>query len=523
MPGTGLRRAACVALVVLSGAACGSSDDLATVPTTVASTSTVPATSAPPTTAVPATVAPSATPTTLDGGSAWREVWDPPCVDRAPSRPTRAIDVAGLDRLEPLGAEPVVQVLLPQATGVEAGSDVTTEVHAVPGGMLLVLRSMFDDSAGAVMTVIDDDGVVRWVRCLVDSPSVVAVPSVGAPTEVVVSWATYVDGIGSSTVEAWSLADGSVARTWDEMLASASGAVGDPVDDAELELLTVWSVGPLSGNDRGARRVVVLGTARGRAITDDDRLYVVGPTGNLEVLTMPPSTVGMMSFETRYTMLLGKGLALLAIRDDLVALHDGATWSTDPDVLDDARPLRAVFDRVVDLDGESVLAGVDATGDVRWTRDDLLTVGVEGLDAVTTGGVALVRACSAPRVNAPDGNCGAPRLVAIDATDGRTLWERPGWWGVSVVGDGRALVNGPFPDGPRPVPLPWELVELRSGARIGDRTWDQPWRFDIGCCASLEGAVVSGGVVMTVDGDSVELWYPQARSTPLVEVDLAED
>jgi hypothetical protein len=28
--------------------------------------------------------------------------------------------------------------------------------------------------------------------------------------------------------------------------------------------------------------------------------------------------------------------------------------------------------------------------------------------------------------------------------------------------------------------------------------------------------------VVTVDGDTVELWYPEARTTPLVVVDLAE-
>jgi hypothetical protein len=509
--------------VALILAACGAGGDAGSVTSSTVSSSTAPTTTAAPTTAVSTTLGSSATSTTVAPGPVTLDVFDPPCIDRGPSRPARALDPTGLDRLEPLGAEPVVQVLLPRATGVEAGSDVTTEAHVVPGGVLLVVRSLFDEGAGAMVALVDDDGPVRWVRCLVDSPSVVVVPSAGTPSEVFVATVTSRDGIGSSNLEAWSLADGAVSRTWDELLAEASGTPGTPVDDADLELLVVWSEGPQLGGSRGWARALVLGTARGRAIASDDRLYVVGPTGGVEVLAVPASTVGMMSFEPRYSLLDGnRRLALLAVDDELVAVQDGAAWTSDPSVLDAARPLRAVFGPIVGQEGEYGLAGVDATGDVRWNRDDLLMVGVEGLNAATSDGVSLVRACPAPRVNGPDGQCSAPLLVAIDPTSGRTLWERPGWWGVSVVADGRALVNGPFPDGPRPVPLPWELIDLRSGGRVGDRTWDEPWRFDIGCCASPEGAVVSGGAVVTVDGDTVELWYPEARTTPIVVVDLAE-
>jgi hypothetical protein len=92
-----------------------------------------------------------------------------------------------------------------------------------------------------------------------------------------------------------------------------------------------------------------------------------------------------------------------------------------------------------------------------------------------------------------------------------------------VVSDGRALIDGPFDDTAPAAPVPWVLVDLRTGEQVGAKTWSSPWRFSIGCCDEPAGVTWSGGVVVSYDENTVELWYPEARTTPLVEVDLAVD
>lgn len=109
-------------------------------------------------------------------------------------------------------------------------------------------------------------------------------------------------------------------------------------------------------------------------------------------------------------------------------------------------------------------------------------------------------------------------------TTGRTLWQRDGRWAVSVVGDGRAMISGPYElvtAPPLPPPPPWFMIDLATGDQVGPHTWTDPWSFAVGCCDSPEGASAARGVVFTVDERSVEMWYPESVSTPLRRISLA--
>ena len=96
--------------------------------------------------------------------------------------------------------------------------------------------------------------------------------------------------------------------------------------------------------------------------------------------------------------------------------------------------------------------------------------------------------------------------------------------GVSVIGDGRAMISGPYVDvageaNPPPSP-PWSMIDLATGEQVSTTTWSEPWRFGIGCCDSPEGAALAGGVVFTLDDKTVEMWYPEALTTPLQRIQL---
>lgn len=464
--------------------------------TTAASTSTV----APTTTTAPVTV----------------DAFEPDCVERGPSRPLPALDTSGLDTFGPLGAEPVVQVLLPRVVVDDVADWVRVGALAVPGGLLLVLRPYNGMPEVAMLTVVDADGAVRWIRCL-DGPAPIvrAAPDGGEGAMAALSWVTYdASGVGSSTVELWSLADGTLAHTWDEVLADAGVP---PVDDVDLGFVYTE-----------AADLLVVAPSADRPATADDRLYLVDPrTAAVDLLPLPPTLIGTPLDQVQLSSLpdgrlvhLGEANGLNAGR--LVAVQDGDGWSSDPADLDAARPVQANF---LYGDQRQALAAFDGTGDLLWRRDDLLAVPAEGFAVALSDGVVLARVCTEPPSDDGMDMCPGPRMVALDAATGSTLWERTGWWTASVVADGRAMMTGSSrEDLSAPAPPPnWEVVDLRTGARVGEQTWSEPWRFSIGCCDEPAGVTWSGGVVVSLDEDTVELWYPEARSTPLVVVDLAED
>ncbi len=520
MSSTVVRRALAVVVAGSLLIACGSdggtqpvtSDPVTSPPTTrpTGTSSTAAPTTAAPTTAAPTTDAPT---TTVSGVVI--DAFEPDCVERGPSRPLPALDTSGLDTFGPLGAEPVVQVLLPRVIVDDVADWVRVEAFVVPGGLLMKLRPYNGPPDATMLTVVDADGVVRWVRCLEGpGPLVRAAPDGGDNDGMLaLTWVTYDgNGVGSSRIELWSLADGTLARTWDEVLADAGLP---PVDDADLGFVYT----------EAADQLVVAPSAE-RPATADDLLYLVDPRdAGVELLTLPPGLIGTPLDQVQLSALPDGRLVQLGTANGLsegrlLAVQDGDGWSTDPADLDAARPVYANF---LYGDRRQVLAAFDGTGDVLWRRDDLLAVPAEGFTLALSGGVVLARVCTAPPSDDGMDYCPGRKIVAVDGRTGRTLWEREDWWTATVVADGRAFLNGPYDGTGLGGPVPWEIVDLRSGERVGQRTWTDPWRFSIGCCDEPARVAWSGGVVVSLNEDTVELWYPEARTTPLVVVDLAED
>lgn len=503
-----------VVVTALLLAACGSDDalpvasDASTTVSTTPPTVTSPSTTEPATTAAPTTDAPTTTaaPVTVDA-------FEPDCVERGPSRPLPALDTSGLETFGPLGDEPVVQVLLPRVVVDDVADWVRVGAFPVPGGLLLVLRPYSGLPEVAMLTVVDTDGAVRWIRCL-DGPAPIVnvAPDGGEGAMAALSWITYdAKGVASSRIELWSLADGALARTWDEVLADA----GVPtVATADLGLVYT-----------GAADLLVVAASTNRPATADDRLYLVDPrTAAVDLLPFPPTLIGTPLDQVQLSSLPDGRLARFGEANGLnsgrvLAVQDGDSWSTDPADLDAARPVYANF---LYGDQRQALAAFDGTGDELWRRDDLLAVPAEGFAVAVETDVVLARVCTGPPSEDGSDFCPGAKMVALDAATGTTLWEREGWWTASVVGSGRALMNGPFDTGSGVSP-PWRVVDLRSGEQVGERTWTDPWRFGIGCCDDPATVTWSGGVVVSIDEETLELWYPEARTTPLVVVDLAED
>jgi hypothetical protein len=469
---------------------------------TIVSSSTVA-----PTTVAPTTDAPTTTvaPVTIDA-------FEPDCVERGPARALPTVDTSGLDAFGPLGDEPVVQVLLPRVVAGDITDWVRVEAQPVPGGVLLLLRPYSGMPQVSMLTVVDSDGGVRWIRCLDGPPPIVRAARTGdADAMAALGWVNFdTSGVASSRIELWSLANGTLAHTWDEVLADA----GVPaIDDAALGVVYA----------PGSELFVVAPAAR-RPVAADDLIYLVDPrTAAVDLLPFPSTLIGTPLDEAQLSVLADDRLAQLGEANGLnegrvVAVQDGDGWSTDPADLDAARPVYTNF--LYSVGGG--LAGFDGTGDELWRRDDLLPVPAEGFAVALSDGVVLARVCTGPPSDDGVDFCPGRKMVALDAATGDTLWEREGWWTASVVADGRAMMSGPFDTGSA-APVPWEVVDLRSGERVSGRTWTEPWRFGIDCCDGPAGVTWNGGVVVSIDEDTVELWYPEARSTPLVVVDLAVD
>jgi hypothetical protein len=465
----------------------------------------VPATSVVDTAAPPASTAPP------------DERFDPPCIDRSSTDVVIEADDPALDVFGPLGAEPVVQLELPRFPGGAINDWSRADVRRVRGGMFVSVRPYngSPEPLGA-MVVVDRDGSLRWQRCLDPMPDVVLVPDGGDGDEFVVGWSTYTAaGLVDARFEIWSLIDGRPSRTWDELLA-AQRVSGEPAayrDTRYRDDGSVWVLGPTAGD---------------RVVSPTDSLLVVDlATMAMRVLAYPVAELGLPldllqlgTVDDGRLVALGRGPGPPGATIDAVEV-DGS-WSTAADDIEAVAPIRADFDYSSE---RHALVAADARGVEIWRRDDLLAIPAEGFHVATDGDVVLAAACSDVPDLAGDW-CPGRRFLAVDLGSGRTLWERAGAWSASVLGDGKAMVAGPFTatattaTDPAPPPVPWTMIDLASGSTVGDRVWTIPWHFGIGCCDEPQRATRSGGVVFTMDENTVEMWYPQQLTTGMQPVVL---
>jgi hypothetical protein len=411
-----------------------------------------------------------------------------------------ALDVLGL-----LGKEPVVQMELPIVRNRDVVDTSRVKVWRIAGGMLVNLQPYTDGTIGlGALTAVDADGMVRWQRCPERVPSLIAMSEAGTAKEFVVMWITY-DSKGPvrTDIEVWSLATGSISRTWDQLLAD-SGITGAATSNRTY---LSW----------GGNPVLVLGPQGPRPSEPTDTLLVVDlATMAARVLPYPPTAVGrpVDQLQLDYTSdgrLIALDQSAGGPLGRVDAVESAGGWSSDVGAIDAAVGLRADFDYAAPT---SALHAVDAQGRERWRRDDLLAPPREGFHLVADVDVVLVSACAQIDLTA-EVPCLGERFVAVDVGSGRTLWSRPGSWAATAIGDGVAMVQGPYGgmvDGAVP---DWTMIDLSTGGPLSTRTWADPWRFSVGCCDEPARVYRSGGVVFTVDSETVEMWYPDQQTTPL--------
>lgn len=446
------------------------------------------------------------------GGEPAREDtrFEPACVDLESEGKADPTDDPRLETLRPLGDEPVVQVMLPRVVSSDADADrLRPRVVRVAGGMLVSVNQFVDvnESFGALFTV-DADGGIRWRRCLEPFPDVIAVGQGSDIDAFLVGWTTIgADGSVTRRFEVWSLAHGRMTRTWDDLL-DANGISGGATRFGRIHRLEDSST-------------MVFGPSEERDIQASDSMLVLDlSTWSMRTIPYPPDAIGTpldlidLGVDADGSLIeleFGSGVPGGRVR----AVESSGKWSSEPQDLNSSIGLRVDF-----LLGEStsILAGFDSQGRVIWSRDDVFDIQAEGFRAGVDGDVALVSACSGP--SSGEVWCPGPKLMAVDVATGTTLWQRNGRWAVSVIGDGRAIVSGPYTDETVTAPPPWEMIDLSTGDRASSTVWNAPWGFSVGCCDSPEEAWAAGGVVFTVDADSIDMWYPWDVSTALRRVGI---
>lgn len=341
----------------------------------------------------------SSAPDTADPGTGSLASWSvvasdaafqPACVDRSPEAgAATADDDPALDTLQPLGAEPVVQVELPRVVGGRGGNDwIRAGVQRIPGGMLLALRP-HDSWANApgVLVAVDADGSVRWQRCLLPMPEVVLVSDRGRPSEFVLARSVYdATGLVDTHLEVWSLADGRRARSWDEQLRAE--AITGP---AAAHRLIIWW---------GERSLLVLGAGGPRPVAPSDAVLVVDlETMAMRTVAYPPTELGLPLDSVRFGVTDDVRLTTLGVDDStgrefVRAVEVPGGWSTDAAALAAATGPDVRFAWEVT---DQPLVGVDAQGVERWRRDDVLAIRAEGFMVEVVGNWRWRRPVRSPR------------------------------------------------------------------------------------------------------------------------------
>lgn len=421
------------------------------------------------------------------GTSAPAEVWNP-CAAAAPVAPGAetgsAAEEAELGEFGPLAASPSLTIELP---AVPIDTDPETppyvDVQRVAGGLLIALRA--PGRAGFSLNVVNDDGSVRWRVCA-DGFFWQADAAPDGASAVVVSAASG-DVDAPDRVELYDLATGAVRADLTADVAAIAGGTA-----------------PVATTPDG----VFFSGGWGTPITNDGRMARVDlRTEAVTPRALPPlgegTEIGTLAFEVTPTgYLVARGL----VGDQSVqaALVQGA-WTTDLNAV-----ASVVGPHVVVVPGVDQLFPSRERPDLSpvWQREDLALWSGEGFLLGQTEGTAIVKAC-------PTGDsvtCDRPTLVGLDLESGATRWELDDAWFAAEWGDGVAIVGGP---------AGYRMIDAASGATVGDTTWPDG-TFAQGCCG--EGEVLFtqrlGGIVVAVDGRSIEVYYPEASAPPPTTVTL---
>lgn len=485
---------AVLALVV--AAACGASDDAPSDTTTTAGTAAA-TSAATPTATTPAPTGSSMAPTTSTGmatSGVTTTSGGPPsgCVEREPSRPL-TVDLmteAALAGFRSLTSAPGIELVVDHP-GVAPTSAVAVEVDRIPGGLLVISQpgssATSDPNApAAVLTAVDWDGTVRWVRCLTDGyPSAHVAPSGDRPDAVVIG----TESTGSSTFRrtwtALSLLDGRPVPAVAERFAASgeAAATGLPVSSTTRWLL----LQPEPPRTDAAYVTVNLATSKPTAVPYPTDIDLRGAVAEID----DAGTV------TAYA-----GSPQAAV----VAQWRDGRWVPGASA---TIPTRVVFPFGVDGAGAE-LSGIEGNGRVLWSVADRRHPGLEATGVYRDGDLAMAQTCE-PQ---PDPNRCVYRLTAVDVATGAVRWELPGLRLVAATPAGGAALVSEGDVGANM--LTWRLISTTSGAPVPGQLWADADAFNRTCCGDAEFNTTSrdGAVVVVVQGRRVRVWLPDGVALP---------
>jgi hypothetical protein len=196
----------------------------------------------------------------------------------------------------------------------------------------------------------------------------------------------------------------------------------------------------------------------------------------------------------------------------LLDLDDGSLHGDlDPGVYGPARGDADPTSLPVTFVPQDQLTGHGPGGEQLWRRPDLTSTGLEGGSIWVDGDIAVLQACTTPRVQS---TC-AYALLGIDVATGATRWTLPGWRFVPAgAADGYALISNDR-TGPTTTPPAYVMIDDRTGAPVPDQQWTDEATFRAACCGDSEYFHVqrTGGVVVVVAETRVSVWLPATHAT----------
>ena len=455
---------------------------VSTAPTTVPPTTPAPETSAATTAPPPPTTTEPAPPTTAFAPGPGDDRWTPACVDQPAPDTQPAADDSTLDVFGPLGTEPGMEFALPlhRSDASSEPEPSSVAIERVPGGLALLVRpsSYLVDAHGAIVTVVDHDGTVRWRRCIggIDAAGLLA----GGSTMLV---GTY----GPAASVRW--------------------LAFDPVSGADVE--PPAEIAGFSAYPYGDRHVLLRRFDEQPVAADRENLTLFDrATGELEAIPYPPSADGKIPGEVEFVF-SGDVLVHGDGYHPPVGVYDGERWLIDPESLAELVAAEAVYDFA-----GGGWSGRDGAGNVLWTKPDWLDVSGEGFRSIATEGVTLLVACRDSTFDPATGLCADTFFAGVETLTGEVLWERPGRQAAPVAANGLAIVTTGDDT--------YTMIDVRTGEPV-DAT--QVWpggSFQQGCCGEDEflWSGRRGGVVVAVDYEHVAVYYPRDFTSDTVTVDL---
>jgi hypothetical protein len=155
-----------------------------------------------------------------------------------------------------------------------------------------------------------------------------------------------------------------------------------------------------------------------------------------------------------------------------------------------------------------VLQGVGRDGNALWTRPDIISFNTEGFDTTVSDGIVLAVGC-AGKTDPNTFECPNPIITGLNASDGTTLWQQDGFFGVVLVAGDYALVTDGATSRDASADVGWNLMDIRTGTLIDGEHWDDPAAFGQGCCDDNTLFTARfGGTVVSVNDRQVNIYFP---------------